>query len=138
MKAEGWRLMRSKDRGAALVETAMILFVVLLLVAGMVDLGRAFDTYIVLGEASRAGARYGSLNPYDGDGIRAAVVEMAANNGLTVTEWDVTITGLGGQAGQPMRVTVVHQFPTMLGGIIGFESIAMRNWTEMVIVGAVP
>ena len=132
------RLMRSKDHGAALVETAMILFVVLLLVAGMVDLGRAFDTYIVLGEASRQGARYGSLNPYDGPGIRAAVVEMAANNGLTVTEWDVTITGLGGQAGQPISVTVVHQFPTMLGGIIGFENIAMRNWTEMVIVGAVP
>ena len=132
------RLMHSREHGAALVETAMILFVVLLLVAGMVDLGRAFDTYIVLGEASRAGARYGSLNPYDGVGIRAAAVQMAASNGLTVTEWDVTIDGLSAQAGQPISVTVVHQFPTMLGGIIGFENIAMRNWTEMVIVGAVP
>jgi Flp pilus assembly protein TadG len=116
----------------------MILFVVLLLVAGMVDLGRAFDTYIVVGEASHAGARYGSLNPSDASGIRAAVVQMAANNGLTVTEGDVTIDGLGGQPGQPIRVTVVHQFPTLMGGIIGFESIAMRNWTEMVIVGTVP
>jgi len=132
------RLMRSEDHGAALVETAMILFVVLLLVAGMVDFGRAFDAYIVVGEASRAGARYGSLNPSDASGIRAAVVQMAANNGMTVEAGDVTITGLGGQAGQPLRVTVVHQFPTMLGGIIGFESIAMRNWTEMAIVGAVP
>jgi Flp pilus assembly protein TadG len=129
------RMRRLRDRGAALVETAMILFLVLLLIAGMVDLGRAFSEYIVIGEASRAGARYGSLNPSDEGGIRAAAVQMAANNGVAVAEGDISIVGLGGQPGDPIRVTVTHQFPTLMGSIIGFETITMTCATEMVIVG---
>ena len=128
------KLMCSKDRGAALVETAMVLLLVLLLIAGMADLGRAFNEYIVIGEASREGARYGSMNPSDAVGIRAAAVQMAANNGVTVADGDIAIAGLGGQSGQPIRVTVAHQFPTIMGGIIGFESIPMSCSTEMAIV----
>jgi len=138
--SQSWarRMRRLRDRGAALVETAMILFLVLLLVAGMVDLGRAFSEYIIVGEASRAGARYGSLNPSDGGGIRDAAIQMAAYNGVTVAQDDIAIAGLGGQPGDPIRVTVTHQFPTLMGSIIGFETITMTCATEMVIVGAVP
>jgi len=132
------KLMRSRDRGAALVETAMVLLLVLLLIAGLADLGRAFNEYIVIGEASREGARYGSMNPSDAVGIRAAAVQMAANNGVIVTDGDIAIAGLGGQSGQPIRVTVTHQFPTIMGGIIGFETITMTCATEMVIVGVTP
>jgi len=148
------KLMRSRDRGAALVETAMILLLVLLLIAGLADLGRAFNEYIVIGEASHAGARYGSMNPSDADGTCTAVIQMAAYNGVTVlreveegltatcgetvTNGDITITGLGCQPGDPIRVTVTHQFPTIMGGIIGFETITMTCATEMAIVGATP
>lgn len=123
------------DRGAALVETAMILFLVALLIAGMVDLGRAFSEYIVVGEASREGARYGSKNPSDADGICRAAIDMAAQNGVTIAARDVISEGLRGGAGQPITVTVSHQFPTLLGGIIGFKTIAMTCTTVMMIVG---
>jgi Flp pilus assembly protein TadG len=132
------RLLSGDERGAALVETAIIFMLVLIMLAGMVDLGRAFNVYIVIGQASREGARYGSLNSSDADGIKQAAIQEAANNGETVAAEDIVIDGLGAEDGESIRVTVTHQYPTMMGGIIGIADITLRCATEMVVSGATP
>ena len=54
---------KRRERGQSLVETAVVLPILLLLVAAIVDFGRAFDAYIILTNAAREGARFGSVNP---------------------------------------------------------------------------
>ena len=52
---------RERPRGQALVELALVLPIFFLLVFGLVDLGRAVFIYNSLAEASRDGARWGSV-----------------------------------------------------------------------------
>lgn len=54
-------LRRPRTRGQALVEFALIIPIFLLLVFGLVDLGRAVFISNSLAEAARDGARYGSV-----------------------------------------------------------------------------
>jgi hypothetical protein len=49
------------DSGQSLVELAFSLAFLLLLVAGVIDIGRAFFTYIALRDAAQEGAAYGSI-----------------------------------------------------------------------------
>jgi Flp pilus assembly protein TadG len=52
------RRRKATDRGAAMVEFAIMLPLLLLVIAGIVDLGRAFFTQVTLTNAAREGARY--------------------------------------------------------------------------------
>lgn len=51
------------EKGQSLVEFAFSIVVLLLLVAGAVDLGRALYTYMGLRDAAQEGALYASTNP---------------------------------------------------------------------------
>jgi Flp pilus assembly protein TadG len=50
-----------KEQGQSLVELAMSLTILLILLAGLVDLGRAFFTYITLRDAAQEGAAYATV-----------------------------------------------------------------------------
>ena len=54
---------RRLSGGQSLVEFALILPVLLMLVLGALDLGRAFMGWVVLNNAARVGANYAALNP---------------------------------------------------------------------------
>lgn len=57
-----------KHRGQAFVELALILPVFLLIVMGVLDLGRVFYTYEAIANAAREGARYCALNAHVANG----------------------------------------------------------------------
>lgn len=56
-------LTSEKEKGQSLLEMAFALIVLLLLLAGIVDLGRLFFTYIALREAAQEGAAFASVCP---------------------------------------------------------------------------
>lgn len=56
---------RDRERGQALVELALVLTILLALLMGTIDIGRALHTYLVLEHASREGARAGALGQGD-------------------------------------------------------------------------
>ena len=59
------RLMhRRVEKAQSLVELALSLTVMLLLVAGAVDFGMAFFSYVAMRDAAQEGALYGSFAPY--------------------------------------------------------------------------
>ena len=62
-----------RERGAALVELAMILPLLLVVTAGIVDFGFAFQRYEVIANAAREGARLASEPGYDAAAITARV-----------------------------------------------------------------
>jgi Flp pilus assembly protein TadG len=58
---------RRKERGSILVETAAILPILFLLLAGIFDFGRVYGQYQTITNAAREGARYASSPyPYSG------------------------------------------------------------------------
>jgi Flp pilus assembly protein TadG len=53
-----------RESGAAAVEFAVVLPLLVLLVFGCVDLGRSIGAYIIVSNASRVGAEYGATHGY--------------------------------------------------------------------------
>ena len=51
------------SEGVALVEFALMVPVLILLLVGILDTGRAVNAYVTISNASREGARYAALNP---------------------------------------------------------------------------
>ncbi|HVC35001.1 MAG TPA: TadE family protein, partial [Chloroflexota bacterium] len=62
-------MIRKKQRGQALVEMALVFPVFILLVMGILDLGRAVWQANTMAEAARQGARYAITAPSDCTGI---------------------------------------------------------------------
>ena len=74
------------DRGAAAVEMALVLPVLLFLLMGIIDFGRMFNAQIQLSQAAREGVRLASLNI----GATLANQQSDANNGNTAIATRVT------------------------------------------------
>ena len=55
--------MAASSDGVALVEFAIVVPILLLLLVGILDTGRAVNAYVTISNASREGARYAALNP---------------------------------------------------------------------------
>ena len=68
------RPIEEESAGSSLIELAVILPVLLLMLLGAVDLGRAYFAAIEVSSAAAAGALYGSLSPTDIPGMQAAAL----------------------------------------------------------------
>ena len=85
----------SNDRGAAAVEFALVLPILLMIVCAIVDFGRAYNTRVTLTQAAREGVRVIALGE---DAATAASRAAAAATGLEdvtaeVTAEDGTVLG---------------------------------------------
>lgn len=97
------------DQGAAVVELALILPVLMLLVVGAVRFGVAFNAKIEMSGAAREAARWLVVHPSDSAG--AVTRAQQASPGLALTSAEIAITGLctaGG--GGPVTVTISRQY----------------------------
>jgi hypothetical protein len=125
------------ERGVALVEIAVVVTLLLLLLAGAADIGRAFHSYIIITNASREGARFASHFPHLYDGIRLQAKMEAAGSGVTLVDSDIIIDSEGGPIpapGDPIRVTIEYGYPTILSGMLG-ETITLQSSTQMIVFG---
>jgi Flp pilus assembly protein TadG len=115
-----------------MVEFAFGLVILMILLAGAVDLGRALFTYMAIREAAQEGALYGSTNPTDTTGIGERVrnssdalqnlyADPSATMGVQVTPIGPACTGNGLQ----VRVSYAN-FPLttpFLGTLIGSQTV---------------
>lgn len=137
------RLPRHND-GQGLIEMAIVITLLLFLLVGVIDIGRAFNNYIVVTNSSREGARYGSRRPFDQPGIITTARAEAMKSNVPASDISVQVdcmTSGGGSvdcdnasAGDTVRVTTEYLFETILGAIIGKDDFVLRNMTEMVVV----
>jgi Flp pilus assembly protein TadG len=138
------------ERGANLVEMALIMPLLLLLIAAIADFGRAFNSYIVINNAAREGARFAGrvyqTNTVDRF-IRRAVIQEASNSGLDlegVTETtdsqvaSIVIEPVWTARVQyhPITVTVEYTISTFFTGIVGLDQIPMRSQSVMDMLGS--
>jgi PKD repeat protein len=61
---------RKKSAGQSLVEFTLVLPVLLLIVLGGIDMGRAYEAWIALNNAARVAANYASLHPEAWDSLK--------------------------------------------------------------------
>jgi Flp pilus assembly protein TadG len=115
------------ERGAELIEMAIVTPILLLLVFGIVDFGFLFQRYVVLTNAAVEGARVATMPGYTSDDAEARVQSYATNGGVTGTVTavaaPVSLPGAGGGTWPGMQVTVTHvytlQYITPIVQLIG-------------------
>ncbi len=128
-------------RGQSLVELGLVMSLLLLLLVGVADFGRAFHSYIVITNASREGARRASRFPRveDEGHIKGAAIREAQASDVSLDPSDIVIDSLPAQPGEPIRVTVTYEFQTIMGSmvnsILGTDNITLQASTQMVVFG---
>ncbi len=100
---------KRKERGQSLVEFALILPVLLIILAGVLDLGRLYYAYVAVTDAAAEGAAYAAIHPDDADQIFDRA--QAASGGLIeIDEGMVEIECPTIASGDPITVTVSYTF----------------------------
>jgi Flp pilus assembly protein TadG len=140
-----WQGRFQSERGVALVEFALVLPFLLLIVFGMVDLGKAISYWNDETHLANQAARYAAVNACaacdsasktinDYVPAQAETNELAANANLTI---QFTGTGpLNHCVGQPVKVTVSYDY-NLLGfvsktiGFIGPIQITASSTTRL-------
>ena len=116
---------RSRRRGTAVVEFAIVAPLFFLLVLGIIEFGRMVMVQQILTNASREGARRAVLESATAPEVETVVADYLTNtsvSGATVTVAPGSLSGLG--FGDPVTVTVSVPFdrvswvpaPWFLGG----------------------
>ncbi len=142
----------ARERGQALVETALSMLIVLVLLAGLVDFGLVFGYRVALANGSRGGARFASRYPTSTNLIEAATVDslrgtlvlpidyiMGSDPDLTIHfECDPNNTQAACatvQPGQRITVTVGYNYQPLFVGLIGFDEVPIGSSTVMTVMG---
>jgi len=106
----------TNERGAALLETAITIPIILLISVGIFEFGRAYQTWQVLTNAAREGARIAILADTTDTDVSAAVTTYMNGGRLTnvasatiTVERDVNVNGRSSS-----RVTVNYPFSFMV------------------------
>jgi Flp pilus assembly protein TadG len=134
-----------QERGAELIEMALVLPLLLLIIMGIIDFGFMFREMNVVTNAAREGARTGILPDYDDADIDARVQQYmnAAGIGVScpsascvVLKPVVSVTAPSGPfQARDVRVTIFHDwtfmspFAAMFGG--SFSSVALSGRAVM-------
>jgi Flp pilus assembly protein TadG len=106
---------RSADRGAAAVELALVLPVLLTLVLGIVDFGFAFNAKIAVTQAAREGARVVAVDPAATSGeVSSRVTDALTNNGQALDVQTRVVTGCSASGATSATVEVRATVATIL------------------------
>ena len=111
---------RKSERGSAMVEAAIVTPILLLLMVGIFEVGRAYETWQVLTNAAREGARMSVTPSGDSATVTALIrqymedgqLSRAADAGVVVNR-NATITVNGTDIGASL-VTVDYPFEFMV------------------------
>lgn len=119
------------ERGQAIVETAIILPIIVLLLMGMVEFGRLSNAYMAVTHAGRHGARHAIVG-----GSNEEIISRVKNAAAPLEPDQLTVTiepQTGRVSGQDVRVTVTYPFQmiTPLTGAIFKEPLVVRSDVTM-------
>jgi Flp pilus assembly protein TadG len=127
-----WR----SERGAELVEFAIVMPVLVVMLTGIVDFALLFHSWEVTTNAAREGARLAVLPGYDVNGYQAALnrvddyIEAGGARGSYTRAAELVPVSLGpgvaASSGVRVTVTYTHNF-LLLGPVIGLLNGTFRD-----------
>jgi Flp pilus assembly protein TadG len=110
----------ARDRGSVAVEFALVVPILLLIVFGLIDFGRALNAQISLTGAAREGARLAALG-YSGAAIQSRVTAAAPSlSGVTATVVRNCPPGAGPTEDAQVNVSYTFTFITPIGAVVGY------------------
>jgi Flp pilus assembly protein TadG len=119
MERPAFSARKGRDRGAAAVEFALVLPLLLLIVFGIIDFGRALNAQITLTEAAREGVRLAALGDSSAEVSARAQAAAPQLSGVTVTVTTSCQAGAGPAADAVVNVSYSFSFITPVGAIAG-------------------
>jgi Flp pilus assembly protein TadG len=143
---------QGKERGQSLVEFALVLPILLILLAGVLDVARMYYVYVVLTDAAAEGVSYAAANPpadpSDPEDANATEIEARTLSACTGVDDGVQAIDIdcptcpNVTTGDAITVTATYRYSVMTpflnamfdGGTIDMEAHA----TGVVISGALP
>jgi hypothetical protein len=125
---------KNSERGQSLVELALSFTILLMLLAGAIDFGRAFFTWVSLRDAAQEGAAYGSIDPTNIPEIENRVYNiLESSNAVPDPRSNVTVLRtILGQACLGYIIQIDVDYPTFpltmpfLSSVIGTETLSIH------------
>jgi Flp pilus assembly protein TadG len=126
---------KGNERGAVLVEFAMMLPLLVIILTGVVNLGLVIHEHELLQNAAREGARFSAQNPgATVAATQARVVDYMSQENITVGAGDVTVeqafeVTIDGVTVTASKVTVTYTRPLLLAGTpwLPFSSVQLTG-----------
>jgi Flp pilus assembly protein TadG len=132
----------SGERGQSLIEFTFMSMILMVLLMGILDLGRVYFTFLALQDAAGEGANYGSVYPTRVSGTDANNityrVRHSAPSGLSVDLQNavVTVQTTGATPGSQITVTVTAEYKIVtpfVGALVGGQTIPLSARSVAVI-----
>ena len=109
--------------GATAVEFALILPILVTILFGIFQFGIAFNNWIALTQAASEGARLASVGQYSEQEVK--------DRAPSVSILSVTASGIGGNIGNPVTVTVVGNVLNIQIPFVGHWPIQLQSTATM-------
>lgn len=128
----------SKEKGQSLVELTLSIMALLIILAGVVDLGNMFFQYMAMRDAAQEGASYASIYPGSCSNIEARIRADLHNPDPADVQIEILVDGVPCASAGPdnacspndVKVTVSQpNFQLMMpliGTIVGSQSIHLK------------
>jgi Flp pilus assembly protein TadG len=128
-----------RDRGSVAVEFALLLPVLLLLIFGIIDFGRAINDQITLTQAAREGARLASLG-YSTSAVTSRAQSAATGlSPVTVTVTSSCPAGAGVSVDAVVTTSYTFSFVTPVGAFAAmFGTASFGSTLSLSATGEMP
>lgn len=127
-----------RKSGQSLVEFALLLPILLLILAGLLDLARGYYVYVALTDAAAEGAAYAAIHPSDFSEV-VARVQDASGGGVQIDPDGINMDCPTVSAGQPVTVSVRYTYTVvtpLLNSLAPDGQIALRSSATEVIISS--
>ncbi len=118
-----------KQRGQSLVEFALVLPLLILLLGGVLELGRAFFAYVAVTDAAAEGATYASIYPASSIQEITDRAQAATSGLIQLAPSMIQVERPSLTAGAPITVTITYPFTLVtpiLGDLVPGRTISLR------------
>lgn len=108
-----------RERGQSLVELAIVLPVLLALVVGIFEFGRAWNVYQVITNAAREGARLAVIPTSSESVVRTAIEDALQRAALDPAAGSISVSGMGSGTGTPTTLQIDYPYEfAFLGPVV--------------------
>lgn len=129
-------MVRQREKGQSVAELAVLMPLLLMILLGCLDLGRAFGVWIALANGTREGARYACLHPT----ATLSIIEEVTTVDIVAEGLDVSRLAVSrsmpeaAKTGHPVIITAEYSLPMITGFLFGGRPLTIRASTSMVII----
>jgi Flp pilus assembly protein TadG len=126
---------RTSRSGQSLVEFALTATLLISLLLGIVDFGRAYYTQVQIKNAVAEGGYYAIQNPGDDSGIRSQITEELSSLSPAVQDSDITIARTCTSGAEQTSIDVEYQHSLLFSFIIPSATVTLGSSTVVPQLG---